>query len=75
MNIINKEKRLCTCCMEEHEVLIVKLTDMTVFKGVTIEYEVVCNYCILADEYYESGEMLTTNDAAMKRAYRQKMGL
>ena len=75
MNIIRKEKRLCTCCMEEHEVSIVSLTDTAVFKGVTVEYEAISNYCDLADEYYESEEMMTANDMAMKNAYRSKMGL
>lgn len=75
MNIISKEKRLCTCCMEEHEVSIVKLTDTAVFKGVTVEYEAISNYCDLADEYYESEEMLAANDLAMKNAYRSKIGL
>ena len=75
MNIIKKEKRLCTCCMEEHEVSIIKLTDNAVFKGVTVEYEAESNYCDLADEYYESEEMMSANDVAMKNAYRSKMGL
>jgi hypothetical protein len=61
--------------MEEHEVSIVRLTDTAVFKGVTVEYEAVSNYCDLADEYYESEEMMTANDMAMKNAYRSKMGL
>ena len=75
MKIIKKEKRLCTCCMEEHEVSIVNLSDTAVFKGVTVEYEAVSNYCDLADEFYESEEMMAKNDVAMKNAYRKKMGL
>lgn len=70
MNIIRKEKRLCPCCMEEHEVSIVRLKDTAVFKGVAVEYEAICNYCDLADEYYESEEMMEANDMAMKNAYR-----
>jgi putative zinc finger/helix-turn-helix YgiT family protein len=61
--------------MEEHEVSTVKLIDTAVFKGVTVEYEAVSNYCDLADEYYETEEMLAKNDMAMKNAYRSKMGL
>ena len=75
MNIIRKEKRLCTCCMEEHEVSVVRLTDTAVFKGVTVEFEAESNYCDLADEYYETEDMLSANDMAMKNAYRSQMGL
>ena len=64
MNIIRKENRLCTCCMEEHEVSVVKYIDTAVFKDVTVEFEAVSNYCDLADEYYESAEMLSENDIA-----------
>ena len=75
MNIIRKENRLCTCCMEEHEVSVVRFMDTAVFKEVNVEYEAISNYCDLADEYYESAEMLSENDIAMKNAYRKKMGL
>ena len=75
MIIIRKEKRLCTCCMEEHEVSTVRINDTAVFKGVEVEYDAVCEYCDLADEYYESDYMISENDVAMKNAYRKKMGL
>ncbi|MCR5457346.1 MAG: hypothetical protein K6F14_04670 [Clostridiales bacterium] len=74
-DVIRKENRLCTCCMEVHDVPIVRIKDSIVFKGVPVEFYVNCYYCELADEYYESQDMLSENDIAMKDAYRKKLGL
>lgn len=73
--IIKKIRKLCLSCMEEHEVAIVKETRKTIFKGVAVEYEAVCEYCDKYDEYTETEELINRNDIACKDAYRQKMGL
>ena len=33
MEIIRKERKLCLCCMEEHEVSYVRVKEKNVFKG------------------------------------------
>lgn len=75
MEILNKEHRLCACCMEEHEVMTVRFLDKTIFKDEEVEFDVISEYCELADEYIESNDMISKNDIAMKNAYRKKVGL
>lgn len=41
MKIINSEKRLCTCCMEEHDVKTVLVREQSTFKGVEVNYDAV----------------------------------
>ena len=67
--IIKRERTLCICCMEEHEVLTVETLEKNIFKGVEVEYTAIYKYCDKADEYFESGEMIAINDIAMKTAY------
>ena len=69
MKILKSEKRLCTCCMEEHEVKIVEVREKTTFKGKKVEYTATYEYCDVADEYLSTEEMITSNDIAMKNAY------
>ena len=71
MRILKKEFRQCACCMETHEVALVRFQTYMTFKGEKVEYEAVAEYCELADEYYTSGDMLNENDMAMKNAYRK----
>ena len=40
MKIIKSEKRLCTCCMEEHEVKTVLVEEQMTFKNVKVAYKV-----------------------------------
>ncbi|MBQ8638497.1 MAG: DUF4065 domain-containing protein [Lachnospiraceae bacterium] len=61
--------------MDAHEVKIVREKDHTIFKRVMVEYEAVYEYCDRADEYLETGEMISQNDLAMKNAYRIAMKL
>jgi len=75
MNIIKKEKMICPCCMEEHEVWTVSLEESNIFKGKKINYPAVFAYCENAEEYYSTEEMMDANDIAMKDAYRRSMGL
>ena len=39
MKIINSEKRLCICCMEEHEVKTVLIQATSTFKNVKVIYK------------------------------------
>lgn len=72
MNILKKEKKLCSCCMEEHEVQTVIVMDSNIFKGVPVEYKAEYYYCDQADEYYADEQQISKNDIAMKNAYREK---
>lgn len=74
MEIMKKERKLCLCCMEEHEVSYVRLKEKNLFKGQEIEYDVICEYCEIADEYISSDNMISANDISLKDAYREKFG-
>ena len=75
MKILCREKCLCTCCMEEHEVKIVRVTEHTKFKNVDVEYEATYLYCDIAEELYMNELMIRDNDMAIKDAYRKLQGL
>ena len=38
MAILKSEKKLCTCCMEEHEVKTVLVDEQATFKNATVKY-------------------------------------
>lgn len=75
MEILKKSKKICPCCMEEHEVPVVLVQEKTVFKGVEVTYNATYEYCEKCDEYNATEEMITANDIAIKNAYRNKVGL
>lgn len=75
MKVIKSEKRLCPCCMEEHEVKNVLIMDCTVFKNCKVEYEASYLYCDMAEEFYMDEQQMQDNDLRMKDAYRKKEGL
>ncbi len=75
MKIIQSKKQLCTCCMEEHEVKTVCVTEHISFKNVQVEYEAIYSYCDLAEELYMDEIQMRENDMAMKEAYRKEEGL
>lgn len=75
MKIIKSEKRLCTCCMEEHEVKTVLVLEQTTFKNVKIEYDASYFYCDAADELYMDEQQMQENDVRLKEAYRKEEGL
>lgn len=75
MRVLKKEKKLCLCCMEEHEVSLVEVQEENIFKGQKIEYKAVYEYCEIADEYIASAELISQNDIAMKNAYRETVNL
>ncbi len=75
IKIISTEKKICTCCMEEHDVKHVKVREQTIFKDVSVEYEADYFYCDHAEEFYMDEDMISANDIAMKDAYRKAVGL
>lgn len=75
MKIIKSEKRICPCCMEEHEVKTVLVMDHVTFKNTTIEYEASYFFCELAEELYMDEQQMQDNDIRLKDAYRKKEGL
>lgn len=75
VEIIKKERILCICCMEEHEVTTVRIREKTKFKEAPIEYDAIYEYCKNADEFWATEEEIYKNYIAMKNAYREAVGL
>jgi putative zinc finger/helix-turn-helix YgiT family protein len=75
MKVIRTEKRLCTCCMEEHDVSIVQVDETNIFKDTSVEYVAEYYYCELSEELYMDEKMISINDIKMKDAYRKKVNL
>lgn len=71
MNIIHSEKRLCVCCMEEHEVKTVHMKERVKYKGVYVDYEATYLYCDLAEEWYMNEFQMRENNTVMKEAYKK----
>ena len=75
MKIIKSEKRICPCCMEEHEVKTVLVMDQATFKNSTVDYEASYLFCDLADELYMDEQQMQDNDIKLKDTYRKNKGL
>lgn len=75
MRIIKSEKKLCSCCMEEHDVKTVLVKDTATFKNRLVEYEASYLFCDLADELYMNEQQIQENDLKLKDAYRRSEGL
>ena len=75
MKIIKSEKRICSCCMEEHEVKTVLVMNHATFKNCTVDYEATYLFCELAEELYMDEQQMQDNDIRLKDAYRKKEGL
>lgn len=75
MQIIATTNKFCPMCMETHDVNTVRLPETTVFKNVEVHYEATYEYCAKCEEYASTEEMLSSNDIALKSAYRQEVGL
>lgn len=72
MKIIKSEKRVCTCCMEEHEVKTVLVKEKATFKNIKVDYETSYLYCDIAEELYMDEKQMQENDIRLKNAYREK---
>lgn len=75
MKIIRTEKKLCTCCMKEHDVKEVMVSEKSLFKGMEVKYDARYYYCSIAEELYVDEEMGDANDIRMKDAYRSAVGV
>ena len=75
MKILMSERILCPCCMEKHDVKRITTEESNIFKGVPVKYEAEYLYCDRADETYADERQVSSNDIALKNAYREKMGL
>lgn len=75
MRIIKSEKKLCSCCMEEHEVKTVLVTEHATIKKKQVEYEASYLFCDLAEEFYMNEQQIQDNDIRLKDAYRKQEGL
>lgn len=75
VDVLERINKLCLCCMEEHEVVLVKVDEKNVFKNVEVEFESIYEYCEETDEYLEPEELISKNDISFKNAYRAKVGL
>ena len=75
MVVKRKTKKICPCCMTEHEVQTVQVKESASFKGRTVRYNAVYEYCDLADELYANEKQLQENDIRLKNAYRKAEGL
>ena len=75
MKIVKSEKRLCTCCMEEHEVKTVLVKESATFKNVKVSYDALYFYCDIAEELYMNEQQMQENDIHLKDAYRKAEGL
>lgn len=75
MKVINSEKRLCTCCMEEHEVKTVLVCEQATFKNIKVNYDASYLYCDAAEEFYMDEQQMQENDMRLKDAYRKEEGL
>ena len=62
MKIIKSEKKLCSCCMEEHEVKTVLIKEQVTFKNRQVEYEASYLFCDLAGELYMDERQMKDND-------------
>lgn len=74
VEVLKKMKKLCLCCMEEHEIMLVRVDEKNMFKDEEIEYQAIYEYCEETDEYFEPEELISQNDISLKNAYRVKVG-
>lgn len=75
MKIIKSENRICSCCMEEHEVKTILVSEHTSFKNIPVNYEASYLWCDKTDELYMDEQQMQENDIKMKDAFREKEGL
>ncbi len=75
MKIIKSEKRLCTCCMEEHEVKTVLVNEEATFKNRKVAYEASYLYCDAAEELYMNEQQMQENNVRLKDAYKKSFDI
>ncbi|MBR2595513.1 MAG: DUF4065 domain-containing protein [Solobacterium sp.] len=75
MKMIRSEKKMCPCCMEEHEVQTVEVSENNTFKETDVRYAAEYSYCAKTDTLFADEDQLSRNDIRMKNAYRAEAGL
>lgn len=75
MKKIASKLKFCIFCMEDHEMEIVEIRDIEMFKDEEVIFKAIYQYCPIVDELLETEEMMRSNNLAMKNAYRAKMNL
>ena len=65
------EHKLCTACMEVHDVEIHNTTIRAIHKGVCIEFPETRCYCTNSDTEYYTQEMMNENFKAKTAAYEK----
>lgn len=75
MQVLQSKKELCICCMEEHDVKLVRMQDNMIFKDLKVDYVAEYFYCDQAGELYMEESQMSENDLRMKDAYRRALGL
>lgn len=68
--VLRKEKVLCPCCMERHEVFTIVSTERNLIKEGWVNYTAVHYYCDNACELYDDEDMMSFNHASMELARR-----
>ncbi len=61
--------------MEKHNIDIVEINEIEVFKGKEVEFKAVYEYCEYADEILQTEEMIKSNKLKMIDVYRLEVGL
>ena len=62
---------ICPCCMERHEVKIVRIHERNIFKGIEVWYDAEYHQCDVADEHYVDERQISSNHKAMVDAYER----
>ena len=75
MKVISISNMQCPCCMNEHPIQAVLIREQNHFKNTDVEYEAEYYYCEQADAFYADERQLSSNDSALKDAYRKQAGL
>lgn len=75
MKVIRSERRMCLCCMEEHEVKTVLVKEHATFKNRQVAYDALYTFCDVAEELYMDEQQMQDNDVRLKDAYRRDEGL
>jgi len=75
MRTISKKIELCFDCMEEHEVSIVEVEHIEIFKEKEVIFKAIFSYCSNTKSYMANEKMMKYNNLRMKDAYRRAMGL
>lgn len=72
MTVISSEKRICPCCMEEHEVQTVILDTNNIYKGKHVRCNATYLFCEKAQKLFADESLIKTNWNNLKNAYNME---